>query len=191
MNRRWSPWHVSFKNSQNTLHGICTWMIQILSLQTDATVFTLQRTTALRKTPPFAPEFVILYVTAFCVQVMPIPAQADGDEHYGWYQVGLLLLLKTCASSSTRRIPICSDTSNGQNQANAEYYLPLEISLTNIWAKSQCPTCMYSSKNVFGSKHFSLTSSGISSYFSASSWGAADTLSRRVIAFQSFKASVK
>lgn len=39
---------------------ICTWMIQILSLQIDAAVFTLHRTTVLRKIPPFAPEFVTL-----------------------------------------------------------------------------------------------------------------------------------
>lgn len=68
-------------------------MIRILALETDATVFLFHRT-ALRKTPPVTPQFVTFHVTVFWVEVMSIPTQADGDQHYGQCQAGLILLLK-------------------------------------------------------------------------------------------------
>lgn len=80
------------------------WMIQILSLQIDATVFILHRPTALRKIPPLIPEFDPLHHCFFGVS-KSIPAQADGHEHYGWCQARMLLLLEICACSSSRRIP--------------------------------------------------------------------------------------
>lgn len=104
---------------------------------------------------------------------MSIPAHADENQRYSRCQAGLLLLLKDCASSSSRIIPICSDTSNGQNQASAEHCLPLEILPINIWVKNHNGPPAYTPQKMFSIQiHSFFTSSDISPYFSTHSRGA-------------------
>lgn len=121
-----------------------------LSLQIDAIDFIPHRTTALRKTAPLAPEFVTLYVTAFWVQVTSMPAQADGDERYDWYQAGLIFLLKNCFQLQHKNAHKLRHP-KWQKSGKCWVLPSLETSATNILVKSQWVTCMYSSKNVFGS----------------------------------------
>lgn len=155
-------------------------MMQILSLEIDAAVF-LWHKTALGKTPPLTPEFATFHITVLWVQVMSIPAPADGDQRYGWCQAGLLLLLKNCFQLQSKNPHVLRWPKSGKCWA-----VPLPKGFTNIWKNYNGPSA-YSPKRHLVQNQFSLTSSDICPYFSINSWGAGDTLS----SFQGFNVSVK